>query len=344
MGAERRVCVEFLPPDELARKEVRALLLTAGVAPMLAAPTVDASPTVQAEADGRVARVLATYRQVGLLPCVWPLLADVDGYWPSALNAERFVLRVRALRAAAAAAGAPYQAGDVVAVDLEPPLPFPSDADGAGHRMPRLSRCSPARFAAATATLSALCASLRRDKLRTLAIAYPLVSADPAGGTGWQRRCAAPLSCGWDRIGVMTYSSMVAGYSRGLLDIPAARRYGYRVQERLGVRFPGRAAAFIGICGHGKLGDEPAHKEPRALALDAAAAWAAGAQEVTAFCLEGILSQPDPLAWLQALSAPPLVPPGGFLGEAAFRAQVVLGHLLPMFPTPIDDIADDPSL
>ena len=330
MTTERRVCVEFLAPAELGRKEVRDLLLAAGVAPMLAAPTVDACASVQAEADGVVARVLSTYRQVGLRPCVWPLLPDEDGYWPSALNAERFVLRVAALRSAALAAAAPYQPGDMVAVDLEPPLPPP---DRQGHRMPHLSRCGRSRFVEATATLSGLCEALRRDGLRTLAIAYPLVSADPPDGSEWQRRCVAPLSCGWDRVGVMTYSSMVAGYSRGLLGVPAARRYGYRVQERLEARFPGRSAAFVGICGHGKLGDEPAHKEPEELALDAAAAWAAGATEVTAFCLEGILAQPDPLRWLLALSTPPLAPPFSLLGEAAHLGPALLGRLLPMLPS-----------
>ncbi len=335
MTAERRICVEFLPPAELGRRDVRDLLLAAGVAPMLAAPMVDRDPTVQAASDVGVAQALCTYRQVGLTPCVWPLLLDQDGYWPSALTAERFVVRVQSLLSSAEAAGVPYQPGDVVAVDLEPPLPppgaKPGHRQGQGHAAPRLSRCEARRFAEATLALDRLCQSLRARGLRTLAIAYPMVSADAPGADEWQRRCVAPLSCAWDRVGIMTYSSMVAGYSRGLLSVAAARRYGYRAQRSLGALFPARAAAFVGICGHGKLGDEPAHKDPAALALDAAAAWAAGAREVTAFCLEGILAQPDPLAWLRALSAPPRVPPYSLLGEAAHLGFSLLGRALPLF-------------
>lgn len=310
----RRVCVELLPPVEAAHPAVRELLVRAGVAPMLAAqatPVGSAGPgpgdrAAQADADAAVAQALARYRADGLSPCVWPLLRDQDGYWPSAYNAEAACARVRALLQNAARAGAPLCPGDTVAIDLEPPL-------GRGA-WTLLSGCPAGRFAAATQALRTLCDELRAQGIVTLAVAYPLVSADRAGPV-WQRRCVAPLGAGWDRVGIMTYSSMIAGYSRGLLSVRAARRYGYQAQAALSRRFPGASAAFIGTCGTGKLGDEPAHTDPEALRLDAAAARAAGAVEVTAFCLEGMLQQPDPLRWLQALDTPAREPPKSALGD-----------------------------
>jgi hypothetical protein len=314
--------VEFLPPAELARDEVRGLLRQAGVAPMLAAPVRGEERSDQDEADGQVAEALGRYRRDGLTPCVWPLLPDRDGYWPSAENAELACARVRALLAAAAARGAPFLPGDFVALDLEPPL-----WDARRHR---LAGCSRERLDAATGVFSALRAELHAQGLRTLAIAYPLVSADGADAARrpFQRRCVAPLHCGWERVAIMTYASMLAGYSRGALSVAAARRYGYLAQRALGAAFPGRAGAFVGICGRGKLGDEPAHREPEELARDVAAARAAGAVELTAFCLEGILASADPAAWLRALHTPPAAPPFSLRGEALHLGLTAAARLL----------------
>lgn len=318
-----------MPPEEAARAEVRDLLRATGVAPMLAAPTVDSAAAAQAEADVAVARALAAYRQVGLPPCVWPLLADGEGYWPSAYTAAHTVERVHALLDAAERAGAPFQPGDWVALDLEPPLQAVTEVEGGPDRRGQLLRgCPPARFAEAGAAFAGLAAGLKARGLRTLAIAYPLVSAELPGSTAWQRRCVAPLHCGWDRVAVMTYSSMVAGYSKGLLPLRAARRYGYRAQAALCAAFPGRAGAFVGICGKGKLGHEPAHRDPEELQRDAAAARAAGAVEIAAFCLEGVLAQPEPARWLEALRAPARVPPFSIRGEAAHGGAVCLGAAL----------------
>lgn len=325
-----------MPPKEAARAEVRDLLAATGVAPMLAAPTVDDAPAAQAEADAAVAHALLAYRQAGLVPCVWPLLPDREGYWPSAYNAEETVRRVHALLGAAERAGAPFVPGDWVAIDLEPPLQavqgMGMDRDGGMDRHGQLLRgCDPARFAAAGATFAGLAGALRARGLRTLAIAYPLVSAERPGSTAWQRRCVAPLKCGWDRVAVMTYASMVAGYSRGLLSVPAARRYGYRAQAALCAAFPGRAGAFVGICGKGKLGHEPAHRDPEELWRDAAAARAAGAVEIAAFCLEGVLAQKEPARWLEALAAPAQAPPFSVRGEAAHGGAVCLGAALSLW-------------
>src|SRR5262245_13188142 len=130
-----RICVEFLPPAELSRREIVELLAGAGIAPMVAAPAVDRQAPhagAQAEADAGGARALSRYRAAGLQPCIWPLLPDAAGYWPSAVTAAAFADRVGAFRAAAAAAGCPLQPGDVIAVDLEPPLRKSAD-QGGGH-------------------------------------------------------------------------------------------------------------------------------------------------------------------------------------------------------------------
>lgn len=328
---QRRVCVEFLPLAELARPEVRALLRRHGVAPVVAARVIDRDPRVQAEADGALARVLADYRAdaragaFGTAPCVWPLLADEDGYWPSALSALRARARVRSFLDAALAAGAPLQPGDGVLLDLEPPLQVVRGRHPLAAAL-QLRQASRAGFVAGERELGALVLDLQRGGLRALATAYPMVAAG-----GWERLCVAPLRCGWDRVGLMIYSSMVAGYSRGALSLAAARRFGHLALRSLAQAHPGRAEAYVGVVGHGKLGDEPTHREPETLAAEVALARAAGVVAINAFCLEGILAQPRPEAWLEALAvsgAATASEPAAWSGDLAWTLTRALGRLL----------------
>lgn len=313
---ERRVCVEFLPPAELARPSVVRLLAAHRAAPMLA---------VRPGEDEAALTALAPYVAMGLGPVAWPLLADADGYWPSTANVAAFSTRVEALLLSARRAGLvlPW-----LAIDLEPPV---HDA-GRGARgsspaaLPRaavaaVGRLDRRRFARGTAVFAALHQRIARAGTRTLAIAYPFVSADlRRGGTTMQELCEAPLEAGWDQVAIMTYGSMIAGYSRGLLGVEDARWYGFRALGRLASAFGPRAGAFIGVVGHGKLGDEPCYDDPAELGRDAAAARAAGVSHLGLFCLEGILDRPDPERWLSAFFAPACTPPFCARGELLHRS------------------------
>lgn len=315
--AAKRVCVEFLAPAELARPEVVRLLARHRVAPMLA---------LRPGTDDEALAALDPFLEAGLPACGWPLLDDADGYWPSEANAGRFVERVRGLLARAARRGRPLP---WLAVDLEPPIDEVSRARRSGPwwraapalAAQALAHLRPAQFAAAQQDYVALHKECAAAGTRTLAIAYPLVSADfAAGGDAMQDLCEAPLRCGWDRVAIMTYGSMVAGYSRGALSVADARWYGYRALSRLSRALGARTGAFVGVVGRGKLGDEPAYDSPDDLGLDAAAARAAGVGEVALFCLEGILDSRDPEAWLRALDRPAARPPATWRGELLHRS------------------------
>lgn len=312
MLPEHRICVEFLPPRELSRPAVVRLLTEHRVAPMLAVrPSED---------DEEALEALRPYVAAGLPACAWPLLDDADGYWPSEGNVATFARRVERLLAAARrrALVLPW-----LAIDLE--LPFAeverarrgwSFASEAWRHLDRR------RFAEATREYAALHKRVASEGTRGLAIAYPMVSADFATGSStMQDLCEAPLHCGWDRVAIMTYGSMVAGYSRRVLTVEDARWYGYRALARLASVIGPRAGAFVGVVGKGKLGDEPSYADPVELSRDASAARAAGVGEVSLFCLEGILETRDPEAWLSALvDAEPERPPRRWRGELLHRS------------------------
>lgn len=302
-----------MPPRELARPEIVRLLSRHGVAPMLALPPD--------RDDDEALAALQPYVAAGLPACAWPLLTDEQGYWPSERNVALFAARVAALLAGAARRqrGIPW-----LAIDLEPAIgelrrpgwgPAEALARSAWHHL------DGDRFAAATHAYAALHKTIAAAGTRTLAIAYPVVSADFAGGGEvMQDLCEAPLGCGWDRVAIMTYGSLVAGYSRRLLSVADARWYGYRALARLGGALGERSGAFVGIVGSGKLGDEAGYDDPAELARDVAAARAAGVAEISLYGLEGVLSRRDPERWLDALTHPgSALPPFRWRGELVHR-------------------------
>ena len=147
-----------------------------------------------------------------------------------------------------------------------------------------------------------------------------------------ERLFAAPLRCGWDRVAIMTYGSLLAGYSRGLLSVADARWYSFRALARLAAALGPRAGAFVGIVGKGKLGDEPDYLDPDELGEDVAAARAAGVRDLSLFCLEGILASAAPERWLDALVAPRAARPRFSLrGELVHRALVLGARALGAF-------------
>ncbi len=316
-----RVCVEFMAPRELATPAVQRLLVAHRVAPMLAVHPGD---------DAEALEALAPYAAAGLPACAWPLLSDEEGYWPSERNVVRFSQRVAELLETARGRPPPW-----IAIDLEPPLgdlaalrqplswrAFPGLVDRAWHHLDR------AEFEAAQRVYTALQHKIAATHTRTLAISYPFVAADYGliRSQAMQDLCEAPLECGWDRIAIMTYGSLMAGYSQGLFSSEDVRWYGYRALGRMAQAFPGCAGAFLGIVGHGKLGDEPSYETPEELARDAAAARAAGVAEIGLFCLEGLLGRPNPEAWLQALTEPTSVPPPRrWRGELLHRGLGAIG-------------------
>ena len=294
-----RIWSEHLPLQDAAQPDVVGLLRRHGVHPIFAAPhDVD---------DAALGRVVRAYRDAGLEPGVWPLLSDAQGYWPSEDNAQVYFQRVEQLLSALEQQGATPA---WLAVDLEPPL---TQIDVLRHaptplhtKMARMLRqnLDAARFARSVQAFEAGVGQVRARGVRTLSVTLPLAAHDLRDGVPlWQDVFQTPWAgVSWDAAGIMAYGSMVSGYSRGLLSHDDARAMHYRLMRHVARAFGARAHASIGVTGVGKLGDEPVYTDPAQLGLDASAARAAGIEDLGIFCLEGVLAQPAPEAWLEAVA------------------------------------------
>jgi hypothetical protein len=315
-----RICVERLPVDELMRPETRALLQRHGVAPIVAAP--DAGD--DGSADRAVLQAIAEYRRAGLdASGAWPLLARADGYWPSERDPARFGTRVEALLGRGPAP--PW-----LLVDLEPPFSEMKALTGPA-RVPALiaKNLSPRRYRAARADFAALAGRLRDGGTRTLACATPLAGGDfLAGGSFWQDAFESPLlGVGWDAVGLMVYTTLLATRSGPLLDEPAARRFAFLAARATVRRFGDGAAALVGLVGGGVLEDEAEYDDPEQLRLDVAAVRAAGAGDVILYSLEGVLAKPRPERWLEALVQPQPLEPRSPRGDLVWGALAAVGAL-----------------
>ena len=325
-----RVWSEFLSFDEVARPEVLELLATGPVHPIVAVRP-------RADLDALAALIVAA-RARGLQCGIWPLLRDEEGYWPSERNQPHFLSRLDGLLGGLEARGA---RPDWVAVDLEPPL---QQIEGLMEaRWPVRAALSAVRtnfdraqFQRACQMMSRTVSRLHLGGYRTLGVTFAAAAQDLRDGDPvWQDLMEAPwASVPWSRAGLMVYGSMIAGYSRGLLDIDDVRALHYQLLVQLARRFGGRAHASIGVTGVGKLGDEPSYERPEELARDAAAARAAGVEDLAIFCLEGLVGRPDAGAWIQAVAqaAPraPQMTPRAMLALAGGRgARSLVRALVP---------------
>jgi len=308
--------VERLPLAELARPETRRLLRRFGVAPIVAAPP-------DGDDEAVLAQVAELVRDGHGAAAVWPLLHREEGYWPSERDPGRFAERVEALLARGPAP--PW-----ILVDLEPPFAEMKRLTGAAEVGPLVWRnLSPRRYRAARGSFAALAERLRRTGSKSFACAVPLCGGDFAVGSRfWQDAWESPLvEIGWDAVGLMVYTTLLATRSGPLLDEAAARRFAFRAARATVRRFGAGAAALVGLCGGGVLEDEAEYAEPEQLRLDAAAARAAGVDDLTLYALEGVLAKPAPERWLEAFVSPAVVEPQSRRGDAVWAAVAAVGAL-----------------
>lgn len=246
----------------------------------------------------RVGKYVELSLATGVQIALWPMIDDAAGRWLSVESASAFRTFVRELRARVA---------DVALVlDLEPPLPLVRGALD-GHRAAfkglfDLVRGTPAHLEGER-TIAAMCDEESAHGRPPMLAVVPFVLFDGAR-PGWGRLFgpSRPLAAG--RVNVMLYSTLIAGYSRGLLgrdDALALLFLGAREARR---RFGDRAAVSLGAVGTGALGDEPVYADPGELSLDVAVALSAGARELWLFDLGGALSRGAPERWLEAFVTP----------------------------------------
>ncbi|RVU47965.1 hypothetical protein EA187_00590 [Lujinxingia sediminis] len=303
-----RIWSEHLPLSELASPPLLRLLARYRIHPIAA---------LRPDADLHLA---ATYirraRALDLQPGIWPLLSPEQGYWPNTTTLPLFAPYIRNLIQELLAREA---VPALAAIDLEPPL------DALKRLHERVLRpfvpAPPPRHAphlrptvdlpTARTLLDELIADLHRLTIPTLGITLPTAAHDLRDGHNlWQRIARTPwMHIDWQLAGIMTYGSMLSGYSRGLLSPADARYIHWRLLRHLHTHFGPRAHASIGLTGTGVLGDEPAYSSPTELALDLGATLHAGVHDVAIFCLEGILNDAHPERWFSALTRATPAPP-----------------------------------
>lgn len=224
---------------------------------------------------------------------LWPMLDDADGRWGSTFNAvayARFVTQVARL--------APPTT--TMALDLEPPIHLVRRVlRGDGSALGELVRGSDRERG--IVTLQRLTRELREQGLPLIAAVPPIALADGTGTSAWQWLMGTPFdNLEFDALSVMSYTSLLEGYSSGLLPRGAALSLHAQTCARALQVWRTRASISLGVVGHGALGDERPYRSVSELAEDVATARACGVDDLGLFDLSGVLRQAQPEAWLDA--------------------------------------------
>jgi hypothetical protein len=281
----RRVWCETVPYDQLVQPDVVALV---------ARYRLDLLLAVRPWQLADVPDVVRRFREQGVFVALWPMLADRDGRWASAASAAAFTAFADELLAAV-----PF--ADEIVIDLEPEK---AQLEKWKSWRPTWRQTpSPGRYRDASELLVQATGSWRRDRRVTTAV-LPLLAFELAGQ--WIQRAvgtpASPLHV--DRHSVMAYTSLLEGWSRGLVDRRRAEMLLAVCARLTRFRFGERGGISLGTIGVGAFEDEPCYRGPDELARDVAIVTRAGITEISVFDLGGILRRPPPEAWLEAFSSP----------------------------------------
>ncbi len=311
----RRVWIETLPFAEIARPGVVALLASRRIEPIVAV-----WPKTPIEA---IVRVIETHGEAGLPVALWPMLEDGEGRWANSGNAATFADFVEELCVRLAATG---RAPAEIVVDLEPSIEamrssFASSARSV-HMLPIPGDLRP--FVAAQARLAALCEALHAQGIRASSAAPPTVLLDPreGGSRPFQEVQGTPIDGpAWDHVSFMLYTSILEGWSRGVLRRDDARALLGIACRAAVARLGERAGASIGAVGVGAFGNEPVYRGVVELADDVAIARAAGVDDLALFDLGGVIGRGPAEPWLDAFVA---TPPVASLPEPSLRLRAVV--------------------
>jgi len=303
----RRIWSETLPHDALLEPRVVELLRRHGVAPIVAV-----WPRTRRET---IIRILDRFEDAGVPAALWPMLGDDEGRWASAGNAGVFVDFVLGL-VDDLARERPRPLGEI-AIDLEPAIervrPLVSRGKARAFDPASVTNAHYAHidaprgeFEVATARLSALCARLAEARVRAFAAVIPVALFDPPSAREpgpFQRLMGTPVDgLPWDGISVMLYTSIIEGWSRGLLGRDDVRALLAEAARASAARYGARASASLGAVGTGAFGDEPVYRSAAELADDVAITRAAGIDDLVLFDLGGVMRRGDPEAWLEAFT------------------------------------------
>jgi hypothetical protein len=101
----------------------------------------------------------------------------------------------------------------------------------------------------------------------------------------------------------MAYTTLFAGYSRGLIDRPRAVRMLAAIAKRTIAGWGERAAISLGCVGTGALGNEATYARVEELYEDARVAASYGISTLSAFDLGGMVRRGGAEVWLDAFAA-----------------------------------------
>lgn len=298
MTPRRRIWSELLPLEDVRSPRVLELLRRYGL---------ELAVAVQPDTAAALPDLVLACADAGVEVAAWPMIADEDGRWAHAGNAAAFGAFVGRVLAGLAARRAVVRE---VVFDLEPPI--------AAVRGALAAAAGAARLVAAAAgedlegggrAYAELAARLGGGGIAASAAAVPMVLVGHRAWPAWERALGTPVSAvAWEHVSVMLYTSMVEGWSRGLLrreDAVSLLGWGCLAARR---RYGVRAGVSLGAVGPGALGDEPIYRGVRELREDVAIARAAGVERLALFDLAGVLARPPAEAWLDAFVGTPPAP------------------------------------
>ena len=254
-----------------------------------------------AVAPGQVSQLgglTRSFGDAGVELGLWPMVADSDGRWGSTFNAQLFADFV--MRVVDASPDA-----HTIAIDLEPPIAMVQGLlAGRPEAYRGLMRSD--SWAPGHAILDQLLGTLSRGGYHCLAAANPMLLGDGRGESAWQWLFGTPIDeLPFDAVSFMTYTSLIEGYSRGLINRRIARSMLAQTASAARVQWGSRASLSIGTVGGGALGDERPYRSLRELEEDVAVARACGVEDLALFDLSGVLTKPDPQAWIRAFADTP---------------------------------------
>jgi hypothetical protein len=286
----RRIWCETLPYADVRSARVLGLLERFGLELLLAVRPWDIP---------ELPDVLRACADRGIAVGLWPMLENEEGRWASIHNAQRFADLARRV-----ADHAPRS----LTIDLEPP--FDRVRALTQGKVPLRSLrgwlcAGDGAFDAGRAVFEELARDLASRGIESVGVFVPLVLFDRDGGTTWQRFFGTPVTgVGWSRVDVMLYTSLIEGWSRGLVRREDALAFLHAGAAATRRRFGPDASVSLGTVGTGALGNEPMYRDVGELREDIAVARAAGIENLTLFDLAGVVRRHLPESWLEAFVDP----------------------------------------
>lgn len=247
-----------------------------------------------------LALLLEKTRARGIPTCVWPMLSDADGRWVSSTNGHVFERFAESLWTEILSR---RQERLGILFDLEPPIAqVRTFVSGAASVFSRKARALE-DMASSKRLLSRVANRFSSRGFEICCAFVPAILWDTQARPGFQYLLGTPVDAdAYDVLSPMLYTSMIEGYSRGLLRRADTLALLFHSALRARALWGPRASLSLGVVGKGALGNEPVYRDSTELEMDVAVALASGIRDLTLFDLGGVLARSSSRAWLEAFT------------------------------------------